>query len=73
MYDYIYGIIKNASQIYKESAGSATPDPDHLYGIRDAESKNHGLLIKDKTRNVIPSRRNVYMFQNEVHRTFNIS
>ena len=46
MYDYINSIIKNASQIYKESAGSVTPAPDHLYEIRDTESENHELLFK---------------------------
>ena len=71
MDDYIDGIIKNVSQIYKEGVGSATPASDHLYQTRDAESENYELLPKAEKKIIIPSRRNVYICQNEVDWTFN--
>ena len=44
MYDYVSDLIKNVPQHYMESAGAATPAPDHLYLVRDPSDDAVQLL-----------------------------
>ena len=46
MYQYLSGLIEEASEIYKKGAAKATPAPNHLYEVRDVDSDGNKLLDK---------------------------
>lgn len=48
MYDYVDGVIENAGHIYKTGAGSATPAPENLFEIRNANESDNTLLSKEE-------------------------